>query len=197
MKKDVILAGVGGQGVLSISALIGLAAMKAGLFLKQAEVHGMSQRGGEVHSHLRISDAAIASDLIPDGKADLILSVEPMEGLRYLPMLSGDGWLVTNTQPFVNISNYPDMEVILREVEKVPRHLAVNADEMAKELGSVRAVNTIMLGASVPFLMISFDKFSEAIVDLFASKGQDVIDLNLEALRKGRDFALKFSDRLT
>ncbi|HNS16891.1 MAG TPA: indolepyruvate oxidoreductase subunit beta [Bacteroidales bacterium] len=196
MKKDIILAGVGGQGVLSISALIGLAAMKAGLFLKQAEVHGMSQRGGEVHSHLRMSNTEIASDLIPEGKADLILSVEPMEGLRYLPMLSGDGWLVTNTQPYVNISNYPDLEMILREIEKVPRHLALNAEEMAKDLGSTRMMNTMMLGASVPFLMIPFEKFGEAIADFFASKGQELIDLNLAALRKGYDFAVKFTDPL-
>ncbi len=195
MKKDVILAGVGGQGVLSVSALIGLAAMKTGLFLKQAEVHGMSQRGGEVHSHLRLSDREIASDLIPEGKADLILSVEPMEGLRYLPMLSRDGWLVTNTQPYVNISNYPDLDMILQEIERVPHHLAIHAEEMAKELGSTRAMNTIMLGASVPFLNIPYEKFSEAILDLFDSKGKELIDLNLAALEKGRDHALKFTGK--
>lgn len=191
MKRDIILAGVGGQGVLSISALIGLAAMKAGLCLKQAEVHGMSQRGGEVHSHLRLADAPIASDLIPDGKADLILSVEPMEGLRYLPMLSEEGWLVTNTQPFINISNYPDLDLILQAISRVPLHLAFNAEEMAKEAGSTRMVNTIMLGASIPFLSIPYEKFEEAITDFFQSKGNEIIDTNLAALRIGRDFALK------
>lgn len=191
MKKDIILAGVGGQGVLSISALIGLAAMKSGLCLKQAEVHGMSQRGGEVHSHLRMADTEIASDLIPEGKADLILSVEPMEGLRYLPMLSGEGWLVTNTQPFINIPNYPDMDLILKEIDKVPHHLAINADEMAKELGSSQMMNTVMLGASIPFLIIPYEKFEEAVADLFHSKGSEIISMNLAALRKGRDFALK------
>ena len=191
MKKDIILAGVGGQGVLSISALIGLAAMKAGLCLKQAEVHGMSQRGGEVHSHLRLADAPIASDLIPDGKADLILSVEPMEGLRYMPMLSAEGWLVTNTQPFVNIPNYPELDLILQEISRVPHHLAFNAEEMAKEAGSTRTVNTVMLGASIPFLSIPYEKFAEAITDFFRSKGTEIIDMNLAALGKGNDFARK------
>lgn len=191
MKKDIVLAGVGGQGVLSISALIGLAAMKSGLCLKQAEVHGMSQRGGEVHSHLRIADAPIASDLIPEGKADLILSVEPMEGLRYLPMLSEKGWLVTNTQPFINISNYPDLDLILQEISRIPHHVAFNADEMAKETGSVRTMNTVMLGASIPFLNIPFEKFEEAITVFFLSKGSEIIRMNLAALNKGRDFALK------
>ena len=107
MKKDIILAGVGGQGILSIAATIGFAAIEAGLHIKQSEVHGMSQRGGDVQSHLRLSDSEIASDLIPFGKADMIISVEPMESLRYLPMLSPDGWLITNTTPFINIPNYP------------------------------------------------------------------------------------------
>ncbi len=191
MKKDIILAGVGGQGVLSVSALIGLAAMKAGLHLKQAEVHGMSQRGGEVHSHLRLADTEITSDLIPEGKADLILSIEPMEGLRYLPMLAPNGWLITNTHPYINIPNYPDLELILGEIRKVPHHLAVDAEVMAKEIGSSRAVNTIVLGASIPFLIIPYEKFEEAIADLFASKGKDLIDMNLAALKRGREFALQ------
>lgn len=189
MKKDVILAGVGGQGVLSISAIISLAAVKTGLFLKQAEVHGMSQRGGEVHSHLRLSEQEIASDLIPAGQADIILSIEPMEGLRYLPMLSAEGWLITNTHPYVNIRNYPDIKVILDEIEKVPRHLAVNAEEMARELGSTRMTNTIMLGACSPLLIIPYEKIQQAISELFASKGKDVVRLNQDALQKGRDFA--------
>ncbi|MCD4681496.1 MAG: 2-oxoacid:acceptor oxidoreductase family protein, partial [Bacteroidales bacterium] len=105
MKKDIILAGVGGQGILSIAAIIGYAAVNTGLFLKQAEVHGMSQRGGDVQSNLRLSDKEIASDLIPKGKADLIISVEPMESLRYLPWLSTEGWLITNTNPYINIPN--------------------------------------------------------------------------------------------
>lgn len=120
MKKDIILSGVGGQGILSIATVIGKAALKDGLYMKQAEVHGMSQRGGDVQSNLRISDQPIASDLIPSGKCDLIISLEPMEGLRYLPYLSPEGWLVTNETPFVNIPNYPAQEDVLAEIGKLP-----------------------------------------------------------------------------
>ncbi|MGB4536221.1 MAG: indolepyruvate oxidoreductase subunit beta, partial [Tenuifilaceae bacterium] len=132
MKADIILAGVGGQGILSIAAGIGLAAVKSNLYIKQSEVHGMSQRGGDVQSHLRISDKPISSDLIPQGQADLILSVEPMESLRYLPFLSKKGWLVTNTIPFENIPDYPAIDQILAEVKKVPNHIALDADAIAK-----------------------------------------------------------------
>jgi indolepyruvate ferredoxin oxidoreductase beta subunit len=139
MKRDIILSGVGGQGILSIANVIGLAAIEAGLFIKQAEVHGMSQRGGDVQSNLRISDKEIASDLIPMGQCDMILSVEPMESLRYLPMLASNGWLITNNKPFVNIPNYPDMKDVLKEIESIPNHIAIDADQIAKEMGSVRS----------------------------------------------------------
>jgi indolepyruvate ferredoxin oxidoreductase, beta subunit len=191
MKKDIILAGVGGQGILSIAATIGMAAVEMGLFLKQAEVHGMSQRGGDVQSNLRLSDRDIFSDLIPKGKADMILSVEPMESLRYLPMLSPGGWLITNTEPYVNISNYPDMDKIVAEIEKLPRHVALNADKMAKELGSPKSANMIMLGAASPFLDIPYERLENAIRKIFGNKGSEVIDKNIEALKTGKDFADK------
>ena len=130
MKTDIILSGVGGQGILSIAAIIGEAAVKNGLYMKQAEVHGMSQRGGDVQSNLRISDKPIASDLIPLGKADLILSLEPMEALRYLPYLSKDGWIVTNSAPFINIPNYPEPEQIMAELNKIPNKIILDVDRM-------------------------------------------------------------------
>lgn len=108
MKKDIILCGVGGQGILSIATVIGEAATKAGLYLKQAEVHGMSQRGGDVQSNLRLSTETIWSDLIPQGGADVVISMEPMESLRYLPYLAKTGVIVTSCKPFINIPNYPD-----------------------------------------------------------------------------------------
>ena len=136
MKKDIILSGVGGQGILSIATVIGKAALKEGLYMKQAEVHGMSQRGGDVQSNLRISDKPIASDLIPSGKCDLIISLEPMEGLRYLPYLSSEGWLVTNETPFVNIPNYPEEDKVMAEINKLPHKIVLNVDKVAKEVGS-------------------------------------------------------------
>ena len=140
MKSDIILAGVGGQGILSIATALGEAALSDNLLIKQAETHGMSQRGGAVYSHMRISDQPIASDLIPGGSADLILSVEPMESLRYLPYLSETGYLVTNTTPFVNIPNYPEIEKVMAEIRKFPRYIAIDADAIAKEVGSTPCI---------------------------------------------------------
>jgi len=189
MKRDIILAGVGGQGILSIATTIGTAALNAGLHLKQAEVHGMSQRGGDVSSNLRIADHEIASDLIPYGQADLIISVEPMESLRYLPLLSPNGWLITNTKPFINIPNYPKMDALMAEIEHFRNHIALDADEIAKELGSVRSANMVILGAASPFLEIEFKELQDAIRSIFTRKGEEVVKLNLDALQAGRNFA--------
>lgn len=189
MKSDIILAGVGGQGILSIATVLGEAALADKLTIKQAETHGMSQRGGAVYSHLRISDKPISSDLIPSGSADLILSVEPMESLRYLPYLSKTGYLVTNTSPFVNIPNYPELDLILKEIRKLPRHIAIDADSIAREAGNSRASNMVMLGAASPFIDIEFAKIEDGIRAIFARKGEDIVNLNLDALRRGRKFA--------
>jgi len=189
MKKDIILAGVGGQGILSIAAIIGYAAVNAGLYLKQAEVHGMSQRGGDVQSHLRLSSNEIASDLIPFGKANLVISVEPMESLRYLPMLAADGWLITNTEPFINISNYPETDKLLAEIEKWPNHIALNADIMAKELNANKSANMVILGAASPFLDIPYNQLEDAIKAIFIKKGEEVVNINIAAMKAGRNFA--------
>jgi indolepyruvate ferredoxin oxidoreductase, beta subunit len=191
MKKDIILAGVGGQGILSIAASIGMAALSEGLHIKQAEVHGMSQRGGAVQSHLRLSSKPISSDLIPEGKADLIISVEPMESLRYLPMLKSDGWIITSINPFVNIPNYPEIETVLQEIWKQPQYVTLDADQMAKECGSVKAANMVILGATSPYLDLMTENLEKAIESIFANKGQDTVDLNLMAFKAGRNYALK------
>jgi indolepyruvate ferredoxin oxidoreductase beta subunit len=189
MKRNIILAGVGGQGILSIAATIGTAAIDAGLHLKQAEVHGMSQRGGDVQSHLRLSSKEIASDLIPAGKADIIISVEPMESLRYLPMLSKEGWLVTNTEPFVNIPNYPEIDEVMTKVKALPRYIALDADKIAKDLGSPKSANIVILGASAPFLDMDIELLENAIRKIFGNKGEEVVQSNIDAFREG----LKFS----
>lgn len=194
MKCDIILAGVGGQGILSIAAIIGMAAVESGLHLKQAEVHGMSQRGGDVQSNLRISDKEIASDLIPKGKADMIISVEPMEALRYLPMMSSDGWLVTNTKPFINIPNYPEINKIMAEVASLPNHIAIDGDKIAHELGAAKSANIVILGAASAFLDIDIAKLEEAIMMLFAKKGEEVVQVNLNAFRAGHKFATEGRD---
>ncbi len=189
MKNDIILAGVGGQGILSIAAIIGYAAVQSNLHLKQAEVHGMSQRGGDVQSHLRLSSREIASDLIPQGQADMIIAVEPMESLRYLPYLGPGAWLITNSEPFINIPNYPEKEDILTEIKKVQNHVILDAEKIAGDLGAAKSANVVILGAASPFIDIPVEKLEEAIRFLFSKKGEDVVDVNLKALHAGRDLA--------
>ena len=151
----------------------------------------MSQRGGDVQSHLRISDKEIASDLIPHGKADMIIGVEPMESLRYLPMLSYDGWLITNTTPFINIGNYPEQDALMKEINALPKHIALDADAIAHEIKSPRSANIVVLGAASPFLDIDMAKLENAIKLLFGRKGDDIVKLNIAALHAGREFAEK------
>lgn len=189
MKSDIILAGVGGQGILSIAAVLGLAAGIRNLYIKQSEIHGMSQRGGAVHAHVRISDKEIASDLIPLGKADMILSVEPMEALRYLPYLSKEGWLVTNQKPYKNIPYYPDMAEIEKSIRSIPNHILIEADTLASEIKSPRSSNMVVLGAAIPFLAFQWENYEFGIRTLFGRKGEDVVAKNLEALRKGDAFS--------
>lgn len=187
MKRDIILAGVGGQGILSIAAVIGLAAVESGLYLKQAEVHGMSQRGGAVQSHLRLSDAPIASDLIPEGSCDMILSVEPMEALRYLPFLSKEGWLVTSSKTFKNIDNYPSEEEIFQEIRKIENHVLIDASAIAREIGSQKVSNMVMLGAASDYLGLSQESLEGALDTLFGRKGEDLVLLNIKALKAGKN----------
>ena len=186
MKKDIILCGVGGQGILSIATIIGEAATKAGISLKQAEVHGMSQRGGDVQSNLRLSDEQIYSDLIPQGCCDVIISMEPMEALRYLPYLSKDGVIVTSSKPFVNIPNYPDLEDILAHVKAVKNHVLVDVEELAKQAGApAQAANMVLLGAAIPMLDIDYDKIIAGVQRIFSRKGEAVVASNVAAIEAG------------
>lgn len=192
MKQDIILAGVGGQGILSIATVIGAAALEQGLHLKQAEVHGMSQRGGDVQSNLRLSSQPIYSDLIPKGGADLIVSLEPMEALRYLPYLSREGWIITNTAPFVNIPDYPDMENVMAELGRLPRVVALDVDALAKDLGSPRGANMVLLGAMAAVLdILEPEKLRDGIRRTFARKGDAVVDSNIRAFDAGLAFSQK------
>ena len=148
MKKDIILSGVGGQGILSIATVIGKAALKDGLYMKQAEVHGMSQRGGDVQSNLRISDQPIASDLI-------------------------------------NIPNYPAEADVRAELDKLPHKIILNVDKVAKEIGSIRVANIVLLGATTPFLGIDYEKIQTSICEIFERKGEAIVEMNLKALAAG------------
>ena len=189
MKQDIILAGVGGQGILSIAYVIDNAALKEGLGFKQAEVHGMAQRGGAVQSHLRLSDESIHSDLIPKGAADMILSVEPLEAIRYFDYLAPDGVVVTSSSPFVNIPDYPDLDDILAKIRSVPRNTIVDSSKLAQEAGSARAQNMVMLGAASVHLILEEKNLQEYIRELFKRHGDKIVDINLKAFELGRNAA--------
>ena len=189
MHINIILAGVGGQGILTIAAVIGRAALQSNLIIRQTEVHGMSQRGGAVQSHLRISNREIFSDLIAEGTADIILSVEPHEALRYLPFLAPDSRIITSIDPFINIENYPAIEDILAELNRTNRPVLVNASELAREAGHARTSNMVMLGAAAPYMGIATEQLESAIGELFHAKGPDIVDINIRAFRKGEELS--------
>lgn len=178
MTSDIILAGVGGQGILTIASIIGRAALQLNLQLKQAEVHGMSQRGGDVQSNLRLSSSEIRSDLIGLGGADMIISLEPMEALRYLPWLKPEGTIVTNINPMVNVDNYPDIEAVLDELRNSAKTVLIDAEKIAREARSPRSANVALLGAAAPFTEISTDALRQAVIEQFASKGAEIAELN-------------------
>ena len=183
---DIILAGVGGQGVLSVAAVVSLAALKDGYKIRQSEVHGMSQRGGAVVANIRISPNNIESDLIPRGNADVILSMEPVEALRYLDYLKPDGSLITAAEPYVNIPDYPDLEEIYGKIKDFDSSLIIQAKDLAKEAGSLWAVNMVLVGALSSKIPVSYGKIKEAINEIFSRKGQKIVDINLKALELGR-----------
>ena len=181
MKKDIILCGVGGQGILSIATIIGEAATKAGVNLKQAEVHGMSQRGGDVQSNLRLSTEQIWSDLIPKGSCDLIISMEPMEALRYLPYLSKNGVIITSSKPFVNIPNYPDEKSLFAELDSLPNVVKLDIEQFAKDAGNPRGANIVLLGMAAKYLeIVSPAQLRQAVATIFSRKGETVVNANLK-----------------
>lgn len=190
MKTDIVLAGVGGQGILSIATILANAALAENLHIKQAEVHGMSQRGGDVHSMLRLSSDPIASDLIRRGTADLVVSLEPMEALRYVSFLSKKGWIVTNTVPFLNIDKYPEMETVMADLERHGNVVAFDVDTVAKEVASPRTSNMVLLGAASPFIELDADAIERAIATVFGPKGDAIVEMNVKAFRAGRERAL-------
>ncbi len=190
MKQDIILAGVGGQGILSIAYVIDNAALADGLSFKQAEVHGMAQRGGAVQSHMRLSDGTIWSDLIPKGGADMILSVEPLEAVRYFDYLRPDGIVVTSSTPYRNIPDYPDVDKVLEAIRKAPRSVVVDSEKLAKEAGTVKAQNIVLLGASSSFLILKEGSLLRTIDALFRGRGLPVLEANLRAFDLGKKAAL-------
>jgi indolepyruvate ferredoxin oxidoreductase beta subunit len=194
VEENIVLAGVGGQGILTNAKVLSVAALKLGLHLKQAEVHGMSQRGGAVQSHLRIADHPLASDLIPLGQASMILAVEPMESLRYVQYLAETGAIVASTNPFINIPNYPDTNDVLRKIAGYPRHILLDADKLSKLAGSGRSANIVLLGAASLYLSIDPDELLNAIAAMFGAKGEKIVNMNHLAFRIGRNAGQAYRD---
>src|SRR5690554_1515511 len=188
MQKNYIIAGVGGQGILSMAAIIDVTAMNSGLYVKQAEVHGMSQRGGSVEAHLRISDTEIFSDIIPLGEADCIIATEPMEALRYIPFLKEHGTTITASKSLINCANYPDKEVLDKELQSKIHCITIDADAIALSCGSIKTSNIVILGAASNYLGIDEAQYIQAIKTLFASKGTDIVNMNICAFSKGREY---------
>lgn len=186
-KKDIIISGVGGQGIVSIASVIGLATLEAKLFFKQSEVHGMSQRGGDVQSHFRIANYPIHSDTIPLGNADLIISVEPLEALRYVNYLTKDGWIISNKNPYNNIPNYPDLDLIHKTITDFPNSILIDAEEEARKIGTAKAANILLLGASSSFLGLEYSMLENGIRKLFGRKGDKIVDINIRALARGAE----------
>ena len=189
MISDYVLAGVGGQGVISLGALLAAAGRRDGLEVQLAEVHGMAQRGGAVQAALRLSDRPIHGALIPEGTARGILSTEPLEGLRYLHYLAGDGVLITASEPELNMDAYPPLEELHARIRGLPNAVLVEAVTLAREAGLRRATNVVLAGAASPYLPIRFESLAAELHHAFAAKGDEVIQMNLRALHAGREAA--------
>lgn len=190
MKTDIILAGVGGQGILTIATILGAAALKENLYLKQAEVHGMSQRGGDVQSGLRLSNTEIHSDMVPCGQTDLIIAMEPMEALRYVDTLQKDGWVITSSNPLKNIPDYPEESAIADALKALPHIVALETETLAKQHNMPKCANMILLGMAAPYLeLVTTDQLRQSIAIVFAAKGEKVIEMNKQAFDMGLNAA--------
>jgi len=196
MIKNIVLAGVGGQGILSIAYCICKAALNRGYQIKQSEVHGMAQRGGNVESHVRFSDTTIASTLIPHGQADLIIGVEPVEALRHEEYLKPDGCIVSSVTPVMNFDDYPEPQGLLQRIAQIKDHVLLNSKHLATVAGNRRVENIVILGAASDRLGLRLNEFDKVLEELFSSKGERVVQANQHALRVGRRAAEIYRERM-
>ena len=188
---DLVIVGVGGQGAILASDIVGKAAVNAGLPVMAAETHGMAQRGGSVENHVRL-DCRYGS-LIPQGRADAVLALEPAEALRAVDYLSPDGVIVVNTNPLLPITvlsgsaDYPAVDDMLSELEgRCKRLVAVDADSLAVQAGHPLTTNVVMIGAVSSFLPLDVQSLEDSISSLVPPK---TVDVNLAAFRLGRKAA--------
>jgi indolepyruvate ferredoxin oxidoreductase, beta subunit len=190
MRYDVVAAGVGGQGVLLVARCLAAAALAEGLRVKQSETHGMAQRGGSVVSYIRIGDGAVHSPLVSPGTASLLLGFELLEAVRSLEYLAPDGKAVASTETVANIPNYPDPDVLIRRLGEHPGARFLDPRSPAREAGSARAANLVLLGAAAAFLPIRRETLETSVERLFESASPKIRTCNLRAFELGR--ALRF-----
>ena len=177
MQYNIILCGVGGQGILFLSKFFIQVAMKAGLNAKQSEIHGMAQRGGSVFAHLRLSDGEIYSPLIPEHCADMVISMEPLEVYRYTNFINKNTKLIVNATPFKNINNYPDEEKVLAPLKQNGVFLIENA------------FNITLAGCASKFLPVNKEVFSEVLSEM-SKKSQELYEKNKADFEKGQNYDL-------
>lgn len=189
---DILIVGVGGQGVLLASEIISEVAMRTGYDVKKSEVHGMSQRGGVVSSHVKIGEK-VYSPTIAQGQADILMAFEQAEGLRALPWMSKDGYAIvsqTRLVPAIVTSSkefsYPD-DPIADMRKKAENVIAVPADKMAGELGNPRLVNTILLGVASNHLPFTVEDWTDVMKSKIKAK---FVEVNLVAFQQGREIKL-------
>ena len=180
-KTNIIIVGVGGQGILLTSKILGYLALKMGEEVKVSEVHGMSQRGGSVITHVRIGED-IHSPLVDPGEADFVLSFEKLEALRAEYFLKEGGVLISNTQEILPM---PVITGAAQYPEKAPetkKNVMLDALALAEEAGSSRAVNIVLLGVLARFLDWPEESWEDAIA---ASVPPKTLEINLRAFRAG------------
>ena len=189
MKFDLIIVGVGGQGTILASNVIGRSAVKEGIPIKAAETHGMAQRGGSVENHVRIG--CKYGPLIPEGSADALLGFEPAEAVKHSHFLSRDGVAIINTEKIIPLSTtskgfkYPDVDYLISEFKRVFKNvITLNAAGLAREAGSIMTVNTVMLGVLTRYLPIKERIIVETITELVPKK---LVEVNLRAFEAGRN----------
>jgi indolepyruvate ferredoxin oxidoreductase beta subunit len=189
MKKDIVFAGVGGQGVVSAAAILVSQLDRLGYKCKQNEVHGMAQRGGAVVCFVRVSNDEIFSDIIPKGAADIILATEPMEALRYIDYLAADGTIISSNVPYKNIE-YPEVSNIIGALKK-NHTIVVDIEKLVGELKNEKVSNIAMVGALSKVLNIDGlrDGILKDIEKRFAKKGEAVLKLNYTAFEYGEKSA--------
>ncbi|MFR7989637.1 MAG: indolepyruvate oxidoreductase subunit beta [Anaerovoracaceae bacterium] len=189
MTKNILLSGVGGQGTITAAKMLTFGLMEAGYDVKMSEIHGMSQRGGDVVSQVRYSKDKVFSPVIEKGTADIVVSFEEMEALRTLEYLKPDGAVVVNTERIPSMTVLTGAEEyaddIIEEIKKaVERVHTLNASQLAADLGNVKAANVILLGALVKLMGLEDIDWPDIIRKNVKEK---FVDLNLKAFQVGMD----------